>query len=321
MADPAFIQMLQTTQTTNYLAAAGGALVAYDQVLSLSQEVDHIWNRQWSFMTALYLIARYSGTLSMIGIAAWGLYINWVYPGYVNINLLVNWTGNIFLLAIQAILAIRVYALFNQSKKFLIFLATVYVLQATAVFVMAGLSLNNQAIVNYIIGISPAIDSVEPLVDINPSAFFFPVQDGTVLSAAFDGVLLFFALWAFVRHGMEAKRLKGKWSINVLVRTLVADHLLYFVCNLTWVLLGLATNYFRATEDSVLGELLDYVLSIFSGLVVVAGSRMVISLRVIEMKTNRESGTLEGELSTIRFGLGALPSTQSESVIAEGGGF
>ncbi|KAH7908084.1 hypothetical protein BJ138DRAFT_1158503 [Hygrophoropsis aurantiaca] len=81
MADPAFIQELQMVQTMNYLTAAGGALVAYDQVITFSQEVDHIWNRKWSFVTALYLIARYSGSLSLVGAAAWDMCINWSYSG------------------------------------------------------------------------------------------------------------------------------------------------------------------------------------------------------------------------------------------------
>ncbi|KAH7907735.1 hypothetical protein BJ138DRAFT_1159366 [Hygrophoropsis aurantiaca] len=55
MADLGFIQELQMEQTTHYLTAVAGALVAYDHVLTFSQEVDLVWNRQWSFVTALYL--------------------------------------------------------------------------------------------------------------------------------------------------------------------------------------------------------------------------------------------------------------------------
>ncbi|KAH7905585.1 hypothetical protein BJ138DRAFT_746422 [Hygrophoropsis aurantiaca] len=124
MADPEAIQLLQAIQTTYYFAAAGGALVAYDQVLTFSQEIDLVWNRNWSFMTILYLIARYSGSLSMVGLAAWYMCIDWTYSVIVNMYLAVSWAENIFLLAMQAILVIRVYALFNQSKKVLIFLAT-----------------------------------------------------------------------------------------------------------------------------------------------------------------------------------------------------
>ncbi|KAH7906100.1 hypothetical protein BJ138DRAFT_1117883 [Hygrophoropsis aurantiaca] len=45
MADSAVIQVLQTDQIRNYVNAAASALVAYDQVLSFSREVDLIWVR------------------------------------------------------------------------------------------------------------------------------------------------------------------------------------------------------------------------------------------------------------------------------------
>ncbi|KAH7907906.1 hypothetical protein BJ138DRAFT_424158 [Hygrophoropsis aurantiaca] len=316
MAETAFIRELQTMQTSLYLAAAGGALVAYDQILTFPQEVDHIWNQRWSFITVLYLIARYSGSLSMIGLAAWYMCVNWTYSVNLNMYLTVTWAQNIFLLAMQAILVFRVYALFNGSKKVLIFLATLCVLQAAAGFVMTGLLFNNRMIHEYVTSLSPAMGSVGLFPGVNTSAkYLLLFQDSAIPPVVFDTVLLLFALQAFVRHALEAKTLGGGWSINVLIKTLVADHVLYFVCNLTWLLLTLATNY--ASSDYVQ---LMYVSNVSSTLAVVAGPRMVISLRAIEHKTRQEGETLERELSTVRFGI-REPPTQSESVMEEGCGF
>ncbi|KAH7907648.1 hypothetical protein BJ138DRAFT_459526 [Hygrophoropsis aurantiaca] len=235
---------LQTKKTTDYLAAAGGALVAYDQVLTFSQEIDLVWNRQWSFTTALYLIARYSGSVSIIGFAAEVMYINWTYSVNVNLFLAINWTNNIFLLTMQVILVIRVYALFNRSKKVLIFMTTSYILQATATFVMSGLTANKRVLDRYVTSVGPAIGSVAQVINENPSAFLNIMdEDNIILTIVFDTILVFFALWAFVKHALEARTLNGGWSINVLVRTLMADHLLYFVCNLTWMSLTIAGNY------------------------------------------------------------------------------
>ncbi|KAH7904246.1 hypothetical protein BJ138DRAFT_945806 [Hygrophoropsis aurantiaca] len=297
MGDSAIIQVLQTEQITHYLTAAGGALVAYDQVQTFAQEVDHIWNQNWSFTTALYLIARYAGSLSVIGRA--------------------TCKCNIFILTMQAILVFRVYALFNQSKRVLLFLVF-YALQATAEFVMMGFYLNSQTLHEFIVSISPAYGSVSQNVNIITSAFLHLAQGSTILSVVFDSVLLFFALWAFVRHALEAKTLNGGWSISVLVRTLVADHLVYFVCYLTWVSLSLATNYIT-DELNVSNTLLDDILSVFNALGVVAGPRVILSLRAVNNKPRREDGTLEGEVTTIRFGTRG-PPTQAESAIEEGGG-
>ncbi|KAH7911474.1 hypothetical protein BJ138DRAFT_913493 [Hygrophoropsis aurantiaca] len=311
MADPGLIQELQAAQTTNYIAAAAGALVAYDQVLTFAQEIEHIWDRQWNFITALYLIARYSGTLSIISVAVEAMCINWTYSVNVNNSLAQTWLENIFLVTMQAILVNRVYALFNQSRKVLIFLATLYALQTIVTFVMTALLFNNRALREYIVSIGPVIGSVIQNVTTNPDAYASFTQDVTMLAVVFNTILLFFALWAFVRHASEARALDGGWSINVLVKTLVADHLVYFVCNLIWLSLTLAANYIP--NSSVLSALLAGVYDVFSALAVVVGPHMVISLRVIENKSRREGVILEDSLSAIRFAIRESPSIQSES--------
>ncbi|KAH7906436.1 hypothetical protein BJ138DRAFT_636082 [Hygrophoropsis aurantiaca] len=184
---------------------------------------------------------------------------------------------------------------------------------------MTALLFNDKVIPEYSEYSSTAVSesaNSHPLRPIfNPPEFFLAVaHDSTIVSVVFDTVLLLLALWAFVRHALEAKTSDGRWSINVLVRTLVADHLVYFVCNLIWLSLSLASGYVTAANT----EWLDGALYVFNALVVVAGPRMVIGLRAMENKTRGEGGTFEVELSAIRVGIREL-STHSESVMEEGG--
>ncbi|KAH7904416.1 hypothetical protein BJ138DRAFT_1237836 [Hygrophoropsis aurantiaca] len=218
---------------------------------------------------------------------------------FVKTLLVADWAENIFFLAMQAMLVIRVYALFNRSKKVLIFLATSYILQATTVFVVTGVIYNKRVIEEAYTSLGPTVGSVEQSIQTNHSALPFINTlnyDSTILSIVFDIILLLFALWAFVKHTLEAKSLNGGWSINVLVRTLVADHLLYFICNLTWLLLSIATN---VIQIYFLAMLLGNLFCVVNALVVVAGPRMVISLRTTETKTRGEGGTLEGEVRVV----------------------
>ncbi|KAH7907864.1 hypothetical protein BJ138DRAFT_427854 [Hygrophoropsis aurantiaca] len=233
--------------------------------------------------------------------------------------LAVNWAQTIFLQAMQAILVIRVYALLNRSKKVMVFLATIYCLQAIAAFVMAGLLTNTRVLHESFVSISPAIGSVEQYVDSNPSTITFKSlpQNITIVFVVFDTVLLAFALLAFVRHASETKRLEGEWSINMLVRTLVADQLMYFVCYLVWMSLTLATDYNFYEEINLFTTWLNHVYNVSRALAVVAGPRMVINIRAVENKT-RWGGTIGGELSAIQFGIRELPN-KSESVMGEGG--
>ncbi|KAH7904965.1 hypothetical protein BJ138DRAFT_1106376 [Hygrophoropsis aurantiaca] len=285
MADPTLtIEMLQIIQRTNYLAAGAGALIAYDQVLTFAHE------------------ARYSGSLSIMDYTCQLDIFN------VIMYLVVLWATNIFLLSMQAILVIRVYALLNRSKKVLVFLATCYTLQAAAVFVMTALEYNSGALHGYVVSIGPTIGSVtQNIVNSNTSTLTLVGQDSTIVSLVFDGILLSFALRAFVIHALEAKTLNRGWSVNVLVRTIVTDHLVYFVCNIIWLSLVIASKYLA--EQNV-----------FTTLAVLAGPRMVTSLRATDTKTRREGRALESELSTIRFGI-QEPLTLSQSMMEEGGGF
>ncbi|KAH7904964.1 hypothetical protein BJ138DRAFT_844473 [Hygrophoropsis aurantiaca] len=316
MADPAFIQELQWRQITNYITAAGGALVAYDQVLTFSEEVIYLWNRQWNFMIALYVIARYSGSLSIIGLAALYMDINWTSSVNVTMLMAVNWAGNIFTLTMQVILMVRVYVLTNKSRAILVFLGIFYVLQATGVIALTALMYNSRVLHEYGISVGPAVGSVEQIVNYNTSANTVRVysvinQQSPILSVIFDIVLLFFALRAFLKHALEAKRWDGKWSVNVLVRTVMADHLVYFVCNLTWLLLNLILGYISSVaEIKAFTAVLNNFYSVLSALVIVTGPRMVISLRATENRTRRESSGWE--LSTIQFGV-REPPTQSLS--------
>ncbi|KAH7904990.1 hypothetical protein BJ138DRAFT_1233765 [Hygrophoropsis aurantiaca] len=341
MADPT--QVLQNLQTENYVAAAAGAVVIYDQgrsymgahaqlsdntikqlivkmqiVESKLELVDclipyrtSLWIRMHDHSHSDFIFAAdlQSGTCISIGLTQ-----------VLDMYLAVKWGQTLFLQAMQAILVIHVYALLNRSKKVVVFLATFYCLQAIAAFVMAGLLTNERVLHGSFISISPAIGSIEQNDDSNSSTTTFKSLPGniTIIFVVFDTVLLSFALLAFVRHASEAKRLDGGWSINMLVRTLVADQLVYFVCYLVWMSINLATDYNSYQQTNVFTVLLNHVYNISRALAVVAGPRMVISLRTIENKT-RQEGTIGGELSTIQFGVRELPA-QSESVMEEGGG-
>ncbi|KAH7904473.1 hypothetical protein BJ138DRAFT_1166443 [Hygrophoropsis aurantiaca] len=242
--------------------------------------------------------------------------INWSYSVNFNIILAETWLQNIFLVTMQAILVIRVYAAFNRSKKVLVFLATLYALQATATLVLTALLFNNRVLHEYIASISPAIGSVVQNVNTNASAYTPFVQNDMFPPLVFDTILLFFALWAFIRHALEAKTLDGGWSVNVLVKTLVADHLMYFIYSQIWMTLTIAANY--ATDEPKTAILIG-AFNVFNALVVVFGPRMVTSLRATEKKTTGQGRSSEGEVSTIRFAI-QEPPIQLESVTEEGGG-
>ncbi|KAH7921943.1 hypothetical protein BV22DRAFT_1049268 [Leucogyrophana mollusca] len=270
----------------DFLAVASGAVVMYDQamtkrnptVLNLSQE-----NRRWSIMTALYFVARYCGSVFVFTYAAADLRLNWT----------LTWISTFFTAAMQAILLMRAYALCNRSKAILVFLL---------VFI-SGMVFNPSVVGRYVLAMGPSVGSVLEEGDANLSVLEPWLTIAIVLQLAFDTVVLVIALFASAKHALEARRLHGGWSINPLVQALVADQILYFLCYAVWQ--ALSVPLALPSSGAANSPLLNALSMIFTALAVIAGPRMVISLRAYELKTRE--GTFREELSTIQFGARDLP--------------
>ncbi|KAH7923867.1 hypothetical protein BV22DRAFT_554170 [Leucogyrophana mollusca] len=230
MSDPnSLIQALYQTQSLVYLTMATGAAVTYDQVLNFSQEVDHIWNRRWGPTTALYLVARYSGSVFVFTNIASIVRLNWTLKVIKIIYIIVGWSLNVFLTAMQAILLMRVFALCGRSKTVLIFLSACFVCQTVVVVALSAKQFNFSFIGHSILSMGPAIGSVGQEIDKDISIFGFLPAAQACVQLAFDTVLFGFALSVFSRHALEARALGGGWSVNPLVKFLTADQTLYFL--------------------------------------------------------------------------------------------
>ncbi|KAH7926108.1 hypothetical protein BV22DRAFT_385295 [Leucogyrophana mollusca] len=308
------IQALYQTQSLIYLTMATGAAVMYDQVLNFSQEVDHIWNRRWGPTTALYVVARYSGSVSVFTNIALIVRLNWTLAVVKIIYIVADWSLNVFLTAMQAILLMRVFALCGRSKAVLIFLSACFLCQTAVVIALLAKQLNFSFLGQSVLSIGPAIGSVEQEIDMDYYIFGPLPAVQTSVQLAFDLVLFGFALFAFSRHALEARALAGGWSVNPLIKLLTADQTLYFLCYALWQALTIPETLpsFSATQS----ENLDIVSNVLFALIVIFGPRMVIRLRAEELRSRE--GTLHEELSTIQFGSGD-PSALS-SVTGEGEG-
>ncbi|KAH7907642.1 hypothetical protein BJ138DRAFT_1159619, partial [Hygrophoropsis aurantiaca] len=217
----ALIQALTVTQTTSYITTASAAAVAYDQVLNFYQEIELIWKRRWSLTTALYLIVSVTNLLLVIvptSLTLGSLFRLVMHYVRIAMYLAINWSSNIFVIVMQGILLMRIYALWNQSRNLMILLAIGFCLQAIAVLVMAGLIFNLPVMHRFVISVGASIGSVAQTIDVRSSVFYPPPQDSTIIVLVYDAIISAFALVAFWRHLMEARRLDGGWSMSSLVR-------------------------------------------------------------------------------------------------------
>lgn len=54
---------IKTSRVDSYFAVASAVGLMYDWALTFGQEVELIWNRPWSLMTASYISVRYVGLI------------------------------------------------------------------------------------------------------------------------------------------------------------------------------------------------------------------------------------------------------------------
>ncbi|KAH7926109.1 hypothetical protein BV22DRAFT_385331 [Leucogyrophana mollusca] len=302
---------IRPTYSHDFSAVATGAVVMYDQVLNFSQEVDHIWNRRWGPTTALYLVARYSGSVHVFTHLALTVRLNWTLKVIEIIYIISNWSYNVFLTAMQAILLMRVVALCNRSKAVLVFLSACFFCQTTVVVAISAKQFNFSFVRQSILSFGPAIGSVVQAIDMDYSIFGPLPAVQTVVQLAFDMVLFGFALFAFSRHAVEARALAGGWSVNPLVKLLAADQTLYFLCYALYQALTIPESLPSCSNAQY--ETLDIWSNVLFALIVIFGPRMVVRLRAEELRSRE--GTLQDELSTIQFGSGdpsVLPSVTGE---------
>ncbi|KAH7903707.1 hypothetical protein BJ138DRAFT_1190530 [Hygrophoropsis aurantiaca] len=166
MADPLLIQELRATQTSNYVIAVGGALVAYDQILTFSQEASISVNYGRSCMANVEetTVELYNRLIPYRP----SLWIN--KHGWKRRSLCINRTDSVSRIhSVQA----NIFILLN-SKKVFFFLIMIYALHAITVFIIEGLLMSNRVMREHYTSIGPAIGSVVQNADFDKSAFFFP---------------------------------------------------------------------------------------------------------------------------------------------------
>ncbi|KAI0812520.1 hypothetical protein BC629DRAFT_1589276 [Irpex lacteus] len=110
------IEAVQLQQAMNYVQVISVALLVYDWLLVLSDEVNHVWASHWTFVKVLYLWTRYSP----IADAILGMLAHFAMLSPKQCRL--TDTINSFLIAVgiyssELVLVWRTFALWQDSKR------------------------------------------------------------------------------------------------------------------------------------------------------------------------------------------------------------
>ncbi|KAG2031740.1 hypothetical protein BDR03DRAFT_89173 [Suillus americanus] len=140
--DSSWWPIISSAQLNSYLIVAASAVVIYDWVMTFAQEVELIWRQRLSLMTVLYLSVRYIGILYAV---AWVLAtLPTVSQTDAVSNIIVkalNWTNVVTAAMLGAIIVTRLYAMYQGSRKILLFLIVIFLAINIACGVLAGIAM------------------------------------------------------------------------------------------------------------------------------------------------------------------------------------
>ncbi|KLO05462.1 hypothetical protein SCHPADRAFT_946891 [Schizopora paradoxa] len=100
------------------------ALLIYDIILFISDEVRHIWSQPWSFGKVLYLVARYSCLIDVFAVI-WLEFNSGVASECRTAYALTNWAMLFGTIVCQWIQIMRTYAIWDRKIAILIYLLVI----------------------------------------------------------------------------------------------------------------------------------------------------------------------------------------------------
>jgi len=290
----------------NRAHVAVAALFVYDTLLTFSQEVSHIWGRQFSGTTVLYLVNRYGElaqkVLIILGLFPWQsitvrrlsltslsvfLYTCLTPSGRYSCTV-ISWMNDILsaitFLSISMFFALRVYAIMDRQVTLAV---TVFVLAS----LLPAISLYQQSTISLSIVHAPVLGFgiCQEHSTIFVGTYSILATTCRVATAASDLLVLVITLV----KTFNMRRLASEHNIRTpLMTLLLRDGSLYF-----------AAIFTLNVADVILLQLVTFgaVADIVTTLSVILISRFMLNLRDLSLADSEASRSSRAEFSSVRF--------------------
>ncbi|KAF8122318.1 hypothetical protein EV363DRAFT_1555387 [Boletus edulis] len=221
--------LLELVVLNNYITLVVITAVVYDYVLIFSREIEYVWCKPWTRVSAMFVVVRYIGLCWVLASALIG---STFVPGPLEVStvvsLLSSWTFVPFFWAADLVMILRVYALWNRSKTILYILLFIYVVQTSINIVFNGIYANpNTHLSVTVVGVFDTSFCNVSYVDGPPTPGLYialVILPGLLLAAT----LLVFAVFQTVKQSVELYKATKQWQPNRYVQQLVSDGILYF---------------------------------------------------------------------------------------------
>lgn len=275
--DPSWWPTINASIVSSYFIVAASVGVGYDWALTLAQEIELIWRQRWSMMTALYLGLRYFGLgYAVISVLAQVPTISLTDTGCHVFFITLNWITFVSTAMLCVIMIVRLYAMYQKSKKVLIPLVVIFLALSTINGTIAGIVTKNSSAVvlilsgNYVC--SPSFDGNGVLL----------VDITWVIGIAWEILVLSLAIWVAVKHLRELRQTSSGGILEDCFTVLIKTHVVYFTSfvAVSCFEIGYLSPALSADPFSLNTQLFLGFSQIFTLVqMVVLGPRLILSVR------------------------------------------
>ncbi|KAF9237825.1 hypothetical protein BU15DRAFT_62848 [Melanogaster broomeanus] len=240
--------LLQLHGLMSTMAAVFVTVVAYDYILTFPREVDHVWNRSWTWVSLLFFLINLPELNTVILDCPLLCY---------------NLEQPFFFAAADLLMILRVYAMYNKSRLVLGILLASYVPSVVLKFIVTGAFYKPQIDVAVVFGAKICTLSV----NIAPTlvAYF------AIPQIIFSVLLCGFAVVHFVRGSLQMHRAIKQWRSNRYMELLVQGSLLYFVAYVVSQSLYSKFEELTSFLNPATSYLPSYVVSMVVGIGILQG--------------------------------------------------
>ncbi|KAG1774450.1 hypothetical protein EV702DRAFT_524302, partial [Suillus placidus] len=264
----------------SYWTVAAGAVLVYDWVLTLGQEIELIWRQRWSLMTVLYLVIRYIGPpYSVVYILQYMPSVSLTDAVSNIINYATNGTNLVVAAMLGVIMIARLHAMYQNSRNMLIFLVIIFLAVNIACGVIAAIGLKD-------IVAEEAILSGTYMCNYGYSwGDQLLVSMIWMVNTVWEVLALCLSVWIAVKHFRDLRRLGQSTgsTIGDCFRVLIKSHVLYFA-SFVCVQLGYLSPEL-SNSNSMATTVLYGTFQFFLGVqMFVLGPRLILSIREYHAK-------------------------------------
>ncbi|KAG1774506.1 hypothetical protein EV702DRAFT_527723 [Suillus placidus] len=223
--DPSWWPIINLNIVFSYWTVAAGAVVVYDWVLTLGQEIELIWRQRWSLMTVLYLIIRYIGLLYSVLCILLNMSSGSLTDAVSDImNYATNGTNVVVAAMLGVIMIARLHAMYQSSRMMLIFLVIIFLAVNIACGVIAAIALKDTVAAALILSGTYMCSYVYE------ADVLLLISMVWMLITVWEVLALCLSVWIAVKHFRDLRRLGPSTgsTIGDCFRVLVKSHALYF---------------------------------------------------------------------------------------------